>query len=247
MRNRQVVKRTLLVLLAIVASVGILQGQDCIALLSAQVVEQLGRNSDDVFRIAAGGSKASEGLAAVLRSREDFNDAGIRVRDILYFFSDSADEVFEQISIVKGVDGLGDLAIELGKSQSAAQGAAAGLRWATTRMNPSDIARFEFSVPPKRVDILDSAGNLLEFKSLNFANYNDFILKREFEEIFDQATVFHNYVKANGKQLSLAFENPVPANFVELFNTTLGSLVKLSPDGTSVVYTAPNVVFVNGF
>jgi hypothetical protein len=197
---------------------------------------------DAVVGFAAGierGSPAADGLLAALDSRKTVGDGALRARQILEFFPDSAKGVFEQLSKIAHVGeqgGLGRFVVKLGQSQTDAQGAAAVLRYVTTRMNPSQVVQLEVTISGKIVDVIDDSGNLLEFKSLNLETYPEFLARREFEDIRDQGFVFQEFAASQGKTLTLVMENQVPAQWQGLFTDIVGPLL-----------ARPGVSFVDGF
>lgn len=238
MRNIAEMRHPILSLLwfcLIVFSPAAVRADDCLPLLTAKLVKELGDDADAVFRIAARGSKASEGLAAALRARPD--DAGLRISQILNNFPGAnAEDVFEQLSLVKEAAGFDKLVVNLAKQASDAQGAAAVLRYATTKISPNDIAEFEFEIVGGVADILTKQGDVLEFKSLNLDDFNSFIAAREFERIAEQGAIFQSYAQAQGTEFVLAFENPIPTQHQALFDQIIGPLLQL-----------PNVTFIDGF
>jgi hypothetical protein len=195
----------------------------------------MGSNADIAFRIAGQGGQASDGLAAVLRARPD--DAGVRIKQIVDYFGESVGkQAFEQLSLVRHVEGFDQLVVNLAKQDLDAQGAEAVLRWATTKMAIPDVRRFEFPIEGAVADLLDAGGNLLEFKALNLSGYDQFIAEIELAKIRKQGEIFQRYAASSGTQFTLVFENAVPAEYQALFNKELGSLL-----------SQPNVHFVNGF
>jgi len=209
---------------------------DCLALLTQKIVKQMATaDADKVFRIAASGGQASDGLAAALRARPD--DAGVHLTNILFYFDEAvAKQTFEQISLVKHAGGLDELVVNLGRSQGDAATSSALLRYVTTKMSPTDVARFEFPVGARVADVLDTAGNLMEFKALDWSRYNSFTLRFELLKVRDQAVVFQQYAAANGKTLTLLFDQPCPPALQQTFTDILGPLT-----------SQPNVSVVMGY
>ncbi len=216
---------------------------DCVA----KVVAGLGRAApadvDVIVKFASSledSASAGEGLIAALSARQSIGDQAARVREVLFYFpAGEGRAVFEQLQKVAHVGeqgGLGDLVVNLGKSQSDAIGSAATLRYATTKMDPSKVARFEVTVPGGRVDMVDDAGDFFEFKSLDLSIYGDFVARIELGKIKNQSLLFQQAAAEGGKVLTLAFERSVPPAYQALFDEVLGPLIAL-----------PNVRFVNGF
>jgi len=198
---------------------------DCIALVVARLGRAPVADADVVVRFAAGvekGSPAGDGLIAAIDSRRD--DGITRVRDIIVLFDEPAARVqFERLSLVAhvGTDrGLGDLVVNLGKAEPSARGAEAVLEWATTRMDPSAVSRFEFRPPGAThvADMLDTSGNLLEFKNLRWDRYNGFTVRAEFRDGLEQMRDFIQYAEANGTTASFIFKRPIPAEFRTTFD-----------------------------
>ena len=232
MRNRAAV--IVVILFSWLTSFPLVGANDCLALLTANVVKTLGNQAAPVFRIASNDGPVSAGLAAALRSRED---GPFRVKQILdNFGEDTAKDIFGLLDRVKDVPRFGDFVVNLAKQDLDAKGAAATLRWATSRMDRTQIGQFEFPVPSAVADLLDAAGNLLEFKSLSLETYSDFVAKIELEKVRNQLLHFEAYARDAGKTVTLVFENPVPAAHKALFDSLFGEILNR---GT--------VTFVNGF
>jgi hypothetical protein len=232
MRNRASIVFALF--LTWLAATPLLARNDCLALLTAQVVKSLGDQATAVFRLASSDGPVSEGLAAALRSRQD---GAVRVRQILDYFGEATSaDIFGLLNQVKAVPGLSDLVVNLGKQTNDAIGAAATLRYVTTQMDPAQLARFEFPVPGAIADAVDKSGNLFEFKALNLEEYPEFLVKQEFEDTRSQVELFEAYVQGTGKSVTLAFQNAIPASHKALFDSYFGEMLSR---GT--------VKFVDGF
>jgi hypothetical protein len=224
MRNRASIVFALF--LTWLAATPLLARNDCLALLTAQVVKSLGDQATAVFRLASSDGPVSEGQAGA-----------VRVRQILDYFGEATSaDIFGLLNQVKAVPGLSDLVVNLGKQTNDAIGAAATLRYVTTQMDPAQLARFEFPVPGAIADAVDKSGNLFEFKALNLEEYPEFLVKQEFEDTRSQVELFEAYVQGTGKSVTLAFQNAIPASHKALFDSYFGEMLSR---GT--------VKFVDGF
>lgn len=155
---------------------------------------------------------------------------------IIEFFGSAAEGVFSQLGKVKHARRLDLFVANMAGSPATAQGGAATLRYVTTRIDPSTVAEFEFRTGVHVADALDAGGNLLEVKSLNFANVNDFVVRKEYTDILEQVTAFRDYAASQGKIVTLVFEVQVEASHRTIFDEILGELV-----------AHPSVRFVDGF
>lgn len=216
-----------------------------------EIVSRLGRanpaDADVVTAFAArlpDDSAPARGLIAAIDARaKDADDAILRVRQALDRFPGPgvAEDVFQQMSLVAHADGLGDLLVNMGSSQTNAIGASNVLFFVTNRMNPRDIARFEVPIPgsARRADAQDILGNLIESKADNWDSLPDFnndqVGRAAFQEVLDQATVFRDHAASQGKDLVLVFSNKVPPKHAQAFQDVLGGFV-----------TGPNVRFFDG-
>lgn len=218
-------RRALLCLLALLSWSSTALAADCVAVVVSRLGSAAQADADAVLRFAATvdrGSPIGNGLLAALDARPA--DGAQRVRQILGLFDEAAARVqFDRLSQVAHVGrdgGLGDVVVNLAKSEPSARGAEAVLEWATVRMSPNDVARFEFAVPgsTRVADLADRAGNLLEFKNLRWESYNAFTVRQEFADALTQTKEFILFAQGNGTTASLIFKQPIPDAFRAIYD-----------------------------
>jgi hypothetical protein len=225
MRTMMMMYRALLCVLALLSWSSTALATDCVALAVSRLGSAAQVDADAVLRFAATvdrGGPVGNGLLAALDARPA--DGAQRVRQILGLFDAAAARTqFDRLSQVAHVGrdgGFGDVVVNLAKSEPSARGAEAVLEWATLRMNPGDVARFEFAVPgsTRIADLVDRAGNLLEFKNLRWESYNAFTVRAEFTDALTQTREFILFAQGSGTTASLIFKQPIPDAFRGIYD-----------------------------
>ena len=189
---------------------------ECLALMSAKVIKDLGPRAADVLQLAAtDGTEINRGLAAVFSAcKHPADDGGLHVRKIFDLLgTDDAIAYIEPLKKLKNKPGLEIVVRDLGAGDTTTVGAQGVIRYTTNGgIDPSDIEHLEFPVPgtTRRADVLDKLGNVHDVKNLDFATYNEITLRFALTGYLPQLLDYERYATEAGKKVIIAFPQALP-------------------------------------